>query len=121
MEGNIWQAEAMVEVKGVKLSRRTTRDLESGVCLEDLWISDTTAPRIPRRAFKKPRDIQVTIEIAEDKLGVPFEEQEMTREEASKFRAVAARLNFLAQDKPDLQYCSKECSRIMANPFCTRQ
>ena len=37
-------------------------------------------------------------------------------EEATAYRAVTARLNFLAQDRTDLQYAVKEVSRYMANP-----
>ena len=36
--------------------------------------------------------------------------------EASMYRAVAARLNYLAQDRADLQYACKEASRRMARP-----
>ena len=36
--------------------------------------------------------------------------------EARTFRALAARLNYLAQDRPDLQYAAKEVSRRMARP-----
>ena len=37
-------------------------------------------------------------------------------EEATLYRAIVARLNYLAQDRPDLQYASKEVSRRMATP-----
>ena len=36
--------------------------------------------------------------------------------EAKSFRGVAARLNYLAQDRPDLQFAAKEVSRRMARP-----
>ena len=36
--------------------------------------------------------------------------------EAKRFRSVAARLNFLASDRPDVQYCVKEGCREMARP-----
>ena len=36
--------------------------------------------------------------------------------EASAYRGVAARLNYLAQDRPDIQYACKEASRRMAKP-----
>ena len=32
------------------------------------------------------------------------------------FRSVAARGNYLAQDRPDVQYAAKEISRFMSNP-----
>ena len=40
----------------------------------------------------------------------------MIPHEATRFRGTAARINFLAADRPDLQYASKETSRRMANP-----
>ena len=44
------------------------------------------------------------------------DEEEMERVEEKKFRGMAARLNYLAQDSPDLQYPAKEISREMAKP-----
>ena len=35
--------------------------------------------------------------------------------EATKFRAVVARLNDLAMDRPDIEYATKECAKHMAN------
>ena len=42
--------------------------------------------------------------------------KEMGDDEASRYRAATARLNFLFQDNPDVQFVSKECSRRMARP-----
>ena len=44
------------------------------------------------------------------------ESQTLSTRDATKYRAVAARLNYLSQDRPDLQYATKEASRIMSNP-----
>ena len=43
----------------------------------------------------------------------PWEEQDMNDEDATKYRAVVVRCNFLSIDRPDLIYASKECSRQM--------
>ena len=40
----------------------------------------------------------------------------MNDEDATKYRAIVARCNFLSIDRPDLMYASKECSRQMARP-----
>ena len=40
----------------------------------------------------------------------------ITGEEATRYRAITARLNYLALDRPDLQYATKEVSKRMANP-----
>ena len=49
-----------------------------------------------------------------------IEEEERTEElvgaEATRFRAVAARANYLAADRPDIQYAVKEICRKMAKP-----
>jgi hypothetical protein len=44
------------------------------------------------------------------------DEEEVTGEEATAFRALAARANFLAQDCPDIQFPAKEVCRDMAVP-----
>ena len=44
------------------------------------------------------------------------EEEEMGMGEATKFRGLAARMNFVAQDSLDLQYPAKEVAREMARP-----
>ena len=41
---------------------------------------------------------------------------ELTPVEASKFRALAARANFLASDRPDIAFAVKELCRAMAAP-----
>ena len=43
-----------------------------------------------------------------------WEEELLPSEEATEFRASAARLNFLSQDSPELQYPAKEVSQEMA-------
>ena len=44
------------------------------------------------------------------------EETLLTNSESTQYRALCARLNFLAQDSPDLQFPAKELSRSMARP-----
>ena len=46
----------------------------------------------------------------------PWEAEKLDREEAKIFRGLAARMNFLGLDSPDLQFPRKECAREMANP-----
>ena len=45
------------------------------------------------------------------------DDEEMSSAEATEFRGLVARLNFLAQDSPDLQYPAKEVSKDMAKPM----
>ena len=51
-----------------------------------------------------------------DTKGEEGEDEEMEKEEGTEFRGVVARMNFLSQDCPDLQFPVKECSKQMANP-----
>ena len=50
--------------------------------------------------------------------GIELEDdsEPMPPEQATKFRGLVARCNYLAQDRVDLQYASKEASRRMARP-----
>ena len=40
----------------------------------------------------------------------------MLPDDQTRYRALAARLNVLAVDRPDLLYVAKECSRRMSKP-----
>ena len=44
------------------------------------------------------------------------ERQLLDRTEARRYRAIAARLNYLATERPDIQFSVKEAARAMANP-----
>ena len=58
------------------------------------------------------------INMAEEPSAQPtsWEETELGPREASEYRAAAARLNYLAFDRPDIFFASKECSRRMSAP-----
>ena len=45
-----------------------------------------------------------------------WELEDMEPKQASLFRAIVARVNFLAQDRCDILFASKECSRHMSSP-----
>eukprot|EP00973_Karenia_brevis_P039644 5474387-Karenia_brevis.AAC.1 len=44
------------------------------------------------------------------------DDNELSPLEATKYRAICARVNYLALDRPDLMYSAKECSRSMSSP-----
>lgn len=44
------------------------------------------------------------------------EEENLEEEDVRTYRTCAARANYLAQDRPDISYASKECCRHMAGP-----
>ena len=86
--------------------------------IEDLTVKSDTDLRKTNKKFKQRKDIEVVIEVDESasKHGTSWEEEEMSDSEATRYRAIAARLNFLAIDRPDLMFAAKECSRKMARP-----
>eukprot|EP00973_Karenia_brevis_P066238 9206626-Karenia_brevis.AAC.1 len=45
-----------------------------------------------------------------------WKEEFLGKPEAKEFRGLAARLNFMSLDCPNLQFAIKHCSRDMANP-----
>ena len=47
------------------------------------------------------------------------ESEELTGKDATRFRAVAARANYLQADRPDIQYAVKEICRRMAKPVAS--
>ena len=83
------------------------------IVVRDLGLEDAKPAPTPgtREEFNKAS-------LPKGVLGIETEEQspELDKKEASAYRGVAARLNYLAQDRPDLQYSCKEASRRMAKP-----
>ena len=49
-------------------------------------------------------------------MAVEAETEALVGAEATRFRAVAARANYLSGDRPDIQYAVKENCRRMAKP-----
>ena len=58
----------------------------------------------------KTPGVKATEELPEDQW------EPLDASSASRFRALAARINYLAADRPDLQYSAKEVSRWMSKP-----
>ena len=44
------------------------------------------------------------------------DDAELTPKEATQFRGIAARANYLALDRPDIQFATKEACREMSKP-----
>ena len=45
-------------------------------------------------------------------------EEQLGSKEISQYRAIVARCNYIAPDRPDIAYAVKELARHMANPTC---
>ena len=63
----------------------------------------------------KPVSTPWVEEQSNDKVN-PMMNQELTRDEATRFRGIAARINYLAADRYDLLYASKCVSRWLSSP-----
>ena len=95
------------------------RDSTSGVLISDSAHVSTSRRPMPVKAFKRRRDVDVCAEVdlsADKESGRSWEDEELCPKEASEYRAAAARLNYLALDRPDILFASKECSRRMSAP-----
>ena len=102
------------------VTHAVVRDQSTGVVIHDSAGSTQFDSGRLSRAFKVPRNVDVIAEInmAEEPSAQPtsWEETELGPREASEYRAAAARLNYLALDRPDILFASKECSRRMSAP-----
>ena len=102
-----------------KRGTRVVRDAVTGALIDELSFDSRTARRRKMRQLKCPRD--VVTEVFIDAMSELDEDgdrsvAEMSPKDASLYRAITARINFLALDRADLQYSSKECSRRMSAP-----
>ena len=86
--------------------------------LETLLPSPTTRPEQVHRSFKSARDVHVVMEVYEKsgEESTVWEDQEVLPDDQTRYRALAARLSFLAVDRPYLLYAAKECSRKTSKP-----
>ena len=97
---------------------RVVTDSNTEHVVETLVPSLTTRPEQPHRNFKSARSVQVVMEVYGNsgEESIAWEDQEMLPDDQTRYRALSARLNFLAVDRPDLLYAAKECSRRMSKP-----
>ena len=54
--------------------------------------------------------------MASKKLQEAVDEEELEGEEATLYRSVVARFNYLAPDRPDIQFAVRDCAKCMAKP-----
>ena len=106
----------MPKIDGVR--RRTIRNSDTGVLIDDVNMMLSRSPGRLERRMRRRTNMNVTIEVCEvgGEDNVPWEDQPMVESEATQYRAIVARCNFLAVDRPDIMYASKECSRKMSSP-----
>ena len=85
----------MPNVKGVV--RRIVRDSVNAVLIDDLWNSGRSKPERIGRSMRRRRNIDVEVELGQVDLEAtkPWEEMEMNPSDATQFRGIVARCNFL--------------------------
>ena len=106
------------DIPAGKLTRRVSRHLDSGALFEDLWVTPSTPGRLLQREFRGPKDLEVRVYVYLPKVAgaLAWGDVELSPSDATAYRAAAARLNYMAQDRPDAMFAAKECSRRMSRP-----
>ena len=104
------------------VSHSVVRDKLTGAVIHDSAGATQFDSGRMSRAFRVPRDVNMVVEInmAEDRAHSHCRgrRQYWVSHEASEYRAAAARLNYLALDRPDILFASKECSiGIVLSPW----
>ena len=99
--------------KDVKILNRTLRWTQVGIEYEaDLKHAGLIVKETETANMKKCRTPGKT----QGSKALEKEKEDMSTEEQTKFRSVAARINILATDTADLQFASKDLCRKMASP-----
>ena len=101
-----WTAEGIAYEPDPRHSEIAIRDL--GLDAARTKAASTPGTKEETAASSVPTDA-TCVEVEE-------ESELMTASEATLYRGIAARLNYLAQDRIDIQYACKEASRRMARP-----
>jgi hypothetical protein len=95
------------------------------IVIENLGLQDAKSVTTPgsrddvARAQRENGESYTQLPEAIDGSMIPEEVEEgklLEGSEATRYRALCARLNYLAQDRPDIRYPSKEASKWMAKP-----
>ena len=76
-------------------------------------VSPGEAMEVENRTDKSGADTASVSAVAGVGKGIP---ESLSPENAALFRSVAARANYLSQDRPDMAYAVKEICRSMASP-----
>ena len=82
------------------------------ICLKEAGIEENS------REVCTPTEKSISDSKNSNNLKIPERvEQELDSSGATKYRGLVARLNYLGQDRSDIQYAVKELSSYMANPI----
>ena len=99
--------------KDVKILNRTLRWTQVGIEYEaDLEHAGLIVKETETANMKKCK----TPGITQGSKALEKEKEDMSNEEQTKFRSVAAPINFFSTDRADLQFAPKDLCRRMASP-----
>ena len=121
VEGSKWRREVRDAVR-IPYPRsgdvvwRKVKDVNSSETIEDREISRSTTRKHKHKVLRRPRSMEVVIDVCEEEEAVDGHDDEEILEgpEATQYRAISARVNYLSVDRADLQVCSKDASRAMS-------
>ena len=84
--------------------------------LEDGKPSPTPGAKVVKKRVKLTANGETKEDKEEGGKDEGTEAEDMTQSEAKEYRAVVARLNYMASDRPDIQFAVKEAARNMSSP-----
>jgi hypothetical protein len=120
-EVKILNRDAKWSKKGISLEAdaKHVKTLLKEMKMEDAKAVKTPAVRPEGAEGSRDRAGDEDDEAEIDESEVPHKERtdsEVLAGEASRFRSWTARLNYLAMDRPDIQFAVKACAKAMASP-----
>jgi hypothetical protein len=80
------------------------------------WEADPRHLEVLRTQLGFKKDSKTVVTPGEKGKFCPIEGESLETDLAVLFRSAAMRCSFLAQDRPEIQFASKECARAMATP-----
>ena len=98
-----------------RLKTRKKEHARKSKTLED-WISDAKEGELEKEENELEADVEGRPREVLDHQDRPRIEEECSPEEATLYRSVVMRMNYLAIDRPDLQWSVRRCAKHMSRP-----
>eukprot|EP00973_Karenia_brevis_P016985 2330777-Karenia_brevis.AAC.1 len=95
--------------KQVKVLNRTVTYMDNGINYE----ADPRHAELIIHDMKLSGSKEVATPGVDDEASTPTSEKELDPSRTSRYKSVVARANYLAHDRPEIQYATKECARSM--------
>ena len=98
--------------KQAKVLNRTVTYTESGIQYE----ADPRHAEIIVREMDFESCKEVATPGSEEEVVTAKSEEKLEQSRSAKYRSIVARANYLAHDRPEIQFATKECARKMSDP-----